>query len=143
MQAANPSLQLLMNLAKVNAVLSRRFDRLSAHGISFSDFMILYLLGQDISGKMRRTDLAEKIGLTQSGVTRMLVPLEKIGLIKREPSERDARVSYVALTPTGRHILEESMDTANVLSYEIIPLAKIKKSAAVTELLAELGGNIG
>src|ERR1700677_139705 len=101
MTAINKSLKLLMNLAKVNAVLSRRFDRLSAHGISFTDFMILYLLSQQPEGKMRRVDLAERIGLTSSGVTRMLVPLEKIGLVRREVSQRDGRVSYAMLTPVG------------------------------------------
>ena len=35
-----------MSPVRVNAILSRRFDKLSVHGISFSDFMILYLLGQ-------------------------------------------------------------------------------------------------
>ena len=84
MKAIDPSLLLLMNLSKVQSLLSRRFDRLSVHGIGFNDFMILYLLRQAPGEKMRRVDLADGIGLTSSGVTRMLVPMEKIGLIKRE-----------------------------------------------------------
>ncbi|NQX40750.1 hypothetical protein SAMN05421820_104155 [Pedobacter steynii] len=51
-----------MNLAKVQAVISRRFDRLNIHGIGFNDFMILYLLLQSAAGKMRRIDLADQIG---------------------------------------------------------------------------------
>src|ERR1700761_56291 len=112
MSKVDKSLKLLMNIAKVQAILSRRFDRLSVHGISFSDFMILYLLYQDGEEKMRRVDLADKIGLTSSGVTRMLVPLEKTGLIEREMSARDARVSYVLLTKAGRKIFEDALITA-------------------------------
>ena len=142
MQKIDPSLKLIMNLAKVNSLLSRRFDSLSAHGISFSDFMILFLLGQAPGGKMRRVYLADRIGLTSSGVTRMLVPMEKIGLVKREANERDARVSYVVLTATGRSIFEEAMVTAVFQAKDIIPPAKVKKVSDLSDLLAELGGNI-
>jgi DNA-binding MarR family transcriptional regulator len=139
MQAIEQSLQLLMNLSKVNSVLSRK---LTLHGLSFTDFMILYLVDQSAEGKMRRIDLADKIGLTASGVTRMLVPLEKIGVVKREANERDARVSFVMLTPAGQQLLEDAMVTANHLAKEIIPAAKVKKAGALMELLGELGGNI-
>ena len=142
MQKTDPSLKLLMNIAKAQSLLSRRFDSLSAHGISFSDFMILYLLSRAPGGKMRRVDLAEKIGLTSSGVTRMLVPMEKIGLIQREINERDARVSYAAITNTGSEILEDAMVTAIVKAKEIVPPATVKQFAALSELLAELGGNV-
>ena len=140
MQAIDQSLLILMNLSKVNSVLSRK---LTLHGLSFNDFMILYLLEQSPDEKIRRIDLADKIGLTASGVTRMLVPLEKIGIVKREANERDARVSYVMLTPAGRQIFEDAVVTANHMAQEILPAAKLKKANVLTELLAELGGNIG
>ena len=142
MQKIDPSLKLLMNLAKVQSLLSRRFDSLSAHGISFNDFMILYLLNQMPAGKMRRVDLADKIGLTSSGVTRMLVPMEKIGLIQRETNERDARVSYAAITETGKGILQDALVTAVFKAKEIIPPTNVKQLTVLSELLGELGGNI-
>lgn len=131
-----------MNLTKVQSVISRRFDRLSMHGIGFSDFTILYLLSKAGGEKMRRIDLAEKIGLTASGVTRMLLPLEKIGLIKRESNERDARISYVVLTDTGRQLLEDAHTTANAVAKEIVPLDKVKNMTSLLDLLSDLGGNI-
>jgi len=131
-----------MNLAKVQAAISRRFDRLNMHGIGFSDFMILYLLQESIDGKMRRIDLADRIGLTASGITRMLLPMEKIGLVTREANERDARVSYVVLTPAGRQLFEDAKLTAEALANEIIPKEKEKKLNPLTDLLAMLGGNI-
>ena len=142
MKAIDPSLKLLMNLAKVQALLARRFDRLSVHGIGFSDFMILYLLSQAQDEKMRRVDLADGIGLTSSGVTRMLVPMEKIGLIRREINERDARVSYVVLTDAGKTIFTDALKTAGYLAQEILPAAKAQKINALSEILGELGGNI-
>ena len=131
-----------MNLAKMQAVIARRFERLAVHGISFSDFLILYLLQQTPGQKLRRADLAEKIGLTPSGITRILLPMEKIGLVTREANERDARVSYAVLTTAGLQILEDAKSTANAVAKEIIPIENIKNNEPVWELTRLLGGTI-
>ena len=57
---------------------------------------------------MKRVELAERVGLTASGVTRMLGPMEKIGLVVKKATLRDARVSLVELTPSGLDILENA-----------------------------------
>lgn len=68
MHPLSPELAFFIHLAKAKTVLTRRFDnRLSFVGVSFSDFVILHLLATSPEGKVRRTDLAEMIGLTQSG----------------------------------------------------------------------------
>lgn len=131
-----------MNLAKAQAVISRRFDRLNVHGIGFNDLMILYVLQQSTDGKMRRIDLADQIGLTASGITRMLLPMEKIGLVTREANERDARVSYVVLTSAGKQLFEDAEKTASTLASEIVPALKPKDINLLTDLLSSLGGKI-
>ncbi|MBB6270648.1 DNA-binding MarR family transcriptional regulator [Pedobacter cryoconitis] len=138
----NSSLKVLMNLSKVQAVISRRFDRLNIHGIGFNDFMVLYLLQQSADEKMRRIDLADKIGVTASGITRMLLPMEKRGLLTRETNERDARVSYVVLTPAGKQLFENAEKTAKILAEEIIPAGKSKNMNLLSDLLIRFGGDI-
>ncbi|GAA3928409.1 MarR family winged helix-turn-helix transcriptional regulator [Chitinophaga oryziterrae] len=142
MSAVSHSLKFLMNLAKIQAVIARRFDKLSMHGIGFNDFLILYLLQQSPGEKLRRADLSEKVGLTASGITRMLLPMEKMGLIKREAHEWDARVSYVVLTAAGRQIYEDAKYTANAIAKEIIPVENLKNNQPVAELFKLLGGTI-
>lgn len=142
MSNINPSLKLLMNLFKIQAMMARRFDRLTVHGLGFNDFLILYLLQQVDGERMRPTDLAEKIGLTASGVTRMLLPMEKIGLIARQANERDARVSFVAITATGKRICEEATETANIIAKEIMPMEYSKNNHPLATLLKAMGGNI-
>jgi DNA-binding MarR family transcriptional regulator len=140
MASISPALEFFIHLAKAKTVVARRFDnRLSFNGLGFSDFVILYHLSQAQGEKMRRVDLAEKIGLTASGVTRMLLPMEKIGLVKRETSERDARVAYVTLAPGGKRLLEEGMDSAEVLSQDLLPLLQMKKMKEFNEVLTQLG----
>ncbi|MCE4066829.1 MarR family transcriptional regulator [Chryseobacterium gleum] len=131
----------LINLNKLQSVIARRFDSLGAHGLGLNDFVILYLLSSS-QGKMRRIDLAEKTGLTASGVTRLLNPLEKIGLVAREANERDARVSYVVITANGKKIFEEATLSAEYITKEILPSRKSKSLKTVNEFLFDLGGNI-
>ncbi|MFJ9696091.1 MarR family winged helix-turn-helix transcriptional regulator [Kitasatospora sp. NPDC101183] len=109
-----------LRLVRAQAALTKRFDAgLSRmHGVSLSDFTMLLHLGQAAGGRMRRVDLAEALGLTASGVTRGLAPLERIGLVSREAAARDARVTYAALTPTGRERLAEMLRTARHVAAE-------------------------
>ena len=88
----------------------------AVHGIGYVEFMVLQQLAQSPAGQMRRVDLANAIGRTASGVTRLLKPMEKIGLVQRGSSERDARVSLVALSAAGREKLEDALLTVNDLA---------------------------
>jgi DNA-binding MarR family transcriptional regulator len=121
--ATTSALEFCLALSRAAKVLSRRIDgRLgSLHGISFADFAILLQLGRAPGGRLRRIDLAEQLGLTASAVTRALIPLEKIGLVSRKADSNDARVSLASLTAAGRRILEESLETAEMLSRDIVP----------------------
>ena len=115
------SLRFCLALMRLMGRIYRRMDgKLGAlHGLSFVDFAVLLELSLHPHGKMRRVDLAETLSLTQSAITRILIPLEKIGVIKRESDPHDARVGYAAITAAGRRICRESLDTANDLAGDI------------------------
>lgn len=135
----SPSLQFFLNLSKLQAVMNRRFDS-GLGGLGLNEFIILLHLDQAPETKIRRIDLAEKIGLTASGVTRILLPMEKVGLVTKEVNEHDARVSLVALAPGGKRRLEETLERAELLSNELIPADRGSEIAALSKLLGNLGG---
>jgi DNA-binding MarR family transcriptional regulator len=135
------SVKLLFDLAKVQSVLSRRFDN-GLGGLGFNEFIILYQLSQAPGQQLRRIDLAEKIGFTPSGVTRVLLPMEKVGLIKSGSAENDARVRNVILAPGGQRRLSESMERAELLATEIFQASRIKKPETLSENLSSLAENI-
>lgn len=134
----NESLSLLFNLTKTQSILQRKFDRLSMHGLGYTDFMLLHLLASTSEQQMRRIDLASRIGLTPSGVTRLLSPLEKNGLVGRESNARDARVSYVVLTATGQRVYEEAKVTAEALANDILPKITANQLQAITALFKQI-----
>lgn len=112
--------ELVINIIKLQSEIQKRIgDSLSVHGISVSDYLVLYHLYQAPLQKLRRSDLASKVNLTPSGVTRLLNPLEKIGLVQKESNPRDARVSLVALTATGITVYQESTVSFEAASEKI------------------------
>jgi DNA-binding MarR family transcriptional regulator len=141
MKTTNTSVLFFLTMAKIQAMLSRRFDG-GLGGLGLNEFTILYALSQAPDEKLRRIDLAGKVGLTASGVTRILLPMEKIGLIKKETHAQDARVSFVSLAPGGKQKLIEAIERAELLAADIIPQGKIKKIEEFSELLNTLGGTI-
>lgn len=141
MTDVSPSLKLLLNLAVVQSSLSRKFDgKLGSLGLT--EFLILYHLAHAPGEKMRRIDLAESIGLTASGVTRLLAPMEKIGLVKREESPADARVSFVAIAKGGKTMLHESLENASALARTTLASATDSEVEKVSALLLKLGGTV-
>ncbi|MDT8446124.1 MAG: MarR family transcriptional regulator [bacterium] len=107
-----PSQDLVLSLHQMMTHLMKRIDRpLSAHGISFSEFLVLFQLSQAPNQTLRRLDLAEAIGMSASGVTRLLNPMEKNRLVQKESNPRDARVSLVQLSEAGQRIYQETLAT--------------------------------
>ncbi|MFI9159214.1 MarR family winged helix-turn-helix transcriptional regulator [Kitasatospora aureofaciens] len=133
-----------LRLVRAQTAVVKRFDSsLSGlHGVSLSDFTLLLHLAQAPGGRMRRVDLAEALGLTASGVTRGLAPLERIGLVTREAAARDARVAYAALTPTGRERLAEMLHTARQVAAEHFAPEQwsAEDLTQLSALLTRLGG---
>lgn len=136
------SLRFFLELAHIQAIMARRFDSRLGGGLGLSDFVILYHLSLAEDGKMRRVDLAEKIGLTASGITRQLAPMEKIGLIQREKDAHDARVSFVMLAPGGKRLLSERLEKAELLADEAIPSDLKDEIENLSEALTKLGASL-
>jgi len=139
MEKTSKTVKFLINLAKTQTILNQRFDR-GLGGLGFSEFLILFHLNEAEGQKMRRVDIADKIGITASGITRLLLPMEKIGLIKSGPNEQDARVRSVILAGAGKQKLTEALERIEFLASEIIPSDKGKKINDFSDFIVELGG---
>lgn len=131
-----------LRLARAHATLIGRFDRVlgNHHGISFGDFQLLRHLSAAPGGRLRRVDLAEQIGMSASGVTRTLLPLEKIGLVTRQPDPRDARVGYASITATGEELLINATVITDLVSSDLLSAADAQQLAGMAALLGQLAG---
>ena len=123
--------------------IERRLDKSlgAIRGISLAEYRLLRALGDAPGSQASRVDLADAVGLTPSGVTRALRPMEKLSIVSTVKSKRDARLAIAALTPAGRELLDDASgvvdDTMRAVLTRSPELAA--KLGEVTELLEELG----
>ena len=82
-----------------------------AHGLTINDYEVLLHLARAEGHRLRRVDLAERLLLTASGITRLLDGLERAGYVCKGQCESDARVTYAVLTDAGFAKLKEASDT--------------------------------
>jgi DNA-binding MarR family transcriptional regulator len=136
------NLKFFLDLNRVHAVISRQFDATlgGLHGIGLNDLQLLHTLEQAPEQRLRRIDLAQRLGVTASGVTWMLRPLIKRRLVISQPSESDARVAFAALTDSGRRLLSDAVPTARHLAGEVLEAHLGKQEVAnLAALMARLG----
>jgi DNA-binding MarR family transcriptional regulator len=109
------------------------------HGLTLNDYEALLHLSRAEEQSMRRVDLAERLLLTASGVTRLLDGLERAGLVDKARCQRDGRVTYAVLTRAGRAKLEAA-SCGHVAS--VRALFEARYSDEELEKLAELLGRL-
>lgn len=102
-----------VELLRAHAAITRIMESnlLAAHGLTLSDYEVLLHLAHADERRLRRVDLAQRILITQSGVTRLLEGLERSGLIERARSPDDRRAVYAQLTDAGHRKLAEAAMT--------------------------------
>lgn len=105
-----------------SAVISKHLDNSlgAIHGIGLAEYMVLLNLMKAPNHALRRIDIAEALARTASGITRMLMPMEKIGLVSKETNARDARVSLVKITPAGEDLFRNATVTLDAKSQSLL-----------------------
>jgi DNA-binding MarR family transcriptional regulator len=86
-------------------------DLRQEHGLSLGDYDVLLRLARAPGRRLRMTELADRVLLSPSGLTRMVDRLETEGLVQRDRFEGDARVTLARLTDRGRHLLRRAART--------------------------------
>ena len=119
------------------AVISKNLDNSlgAIHGIGLTEYMVLLHLMKAQNHALRRIDIADALARTASGVTRLLVPMERIGLVEKETNQRDARVSLVKITPAGEELFQNATLTVNEKSACILKNLAPKQAKTLLDLL--------
>jgi DNA-binding MarR family transcriptional regulator len=131
----------MARLLRTNAAVTRTLSAMlvADHGLTINDYEALLHLSHAEDCSLRRVDLAERLILTPSGVTRLLDGLERAGWVKKGACKSDARVSYAILTEKGRAKLERA-SRSHVL--QVRALFEERFSQDELETLAALLGRL-
>jgi DNA-binding MarR family transcriptional regulator len=132
------ALQELLGIRRTIALWESRVDAQLGghHGLSLSDFAALHQLAEAPMGRLRRVDLARAVALTPSGVTRLLGPLERRGIVSREADGHDARATYAVLTRSGKTLVKDATATVAVIAESILGSLGDRDRAAFAKLVA-------
>lgn len=74
-------------------------------GVELDNALLPLLVLVEMLGPIGVTELAERVGLTHSTVSRELAKLERQGLISRRPAPHDQRSSHAVVTEAGERIV--------------------------------------
>jgi DNA-binding MarR family transcriptional regulator len=82
-----------------------------AQGLSFNQFEVLVWLRLAGEQGVRMSDLASRVVLSPSGVTRAVDQLERKGLVERRVFEGDKRGQLATITAEGRALLRKATES--------------------------------
>jgi DNA-binding MarR family transcriptional regulator len=101
--------RLLLLHAHVESKLATALQR--RHGIGLSEFRALGHLAASPTSELRMQELADKVGLNQSSVTRLVARLNAADFAYRDLCPDDKRGVYTVITETGRARYAEASRT--------------------------------
>jgi DNA-binding MarR family transcriptional regulator len=81
------------------------------HDLPLGAYDVLLRLARAPDGALRMTDLAERVLLSPSGLTRLVDRLAAKGLVERRSDPEDARAALASLTSKGRTVLRGAART--------------------------------
>ncbi len=142
-QTSSPEITAFARLMRAQALLRRELQTevLSPHGLTINDFECILHLSREEGLRLRRIDLAERLTLSPSGVTRLLDGLQAAGLVEKALCSSDARVTYAVLTDAGVAMLEElRADHVELLRSLFRDSLGDDEIAQLSELLGRLPG---
>ncbi len=89
--------------SRLTAQLDAELER--DYGLGLTSYEVLMNLADAPAGRMRMSELAQRLLLSRSGITRLADRLVSKGLIERERCSDDGRGYNAQLTATGRELV--------------------------------------
>lgn len=103
-----------------------------------------YLFQHLLQGPVRVGELAEKLGMTAQGASKLVIELERLGYVERRGDPADGRNRYVALTARGHDGIAAGRAARAAITAELRAVlgepAAAELIAALQQLAAHSGG---
>jgi DNA-binding MarR family transcriptional regulator len=100
-------------MLQAHAAVTRKLDAQmqAEHGLSVSAYEVLMFLADAAGHRLRMSEIADRVLLSRSGLTRLVDRLVALDLVRRNACADDGRGSYAELTPTGLKRVEAARRT--------------------------------
>ncbi|WP_246064262.1 MarR family winged helix-turn-helix transcriptional regulator [Nonomuraea longispora] len=101
----------MLQRAQVRITRHLEAELLVAHDLPLASYDVLMQLAEAPERRLRMNDLAGRVLLSRSGLTRLIDRLQRDGLVAREACADDARGLFAVLTERGASRLAEATPT--------------------------------
>lgn len=101
----------MLQQAQVRITRVLETDLLVEHDLALASYDVLTQLSESPDRRLRMNDLADRVLLSRSGLTRLVDRLQRDGLVEREACASDARGLFAVLTDDGAVRLAEATPT--------------------------------
>lgn len=113
-------------MRKIHSGLQERAPGFDREAVGPGGGIVLMTLAD--AGRISLNELTKRVARDKSQMTRMIRSLENKGLVRREVSADDGRVSLISLTPKGSEIVGELMQTvAEVIGEILEPISESER----------------
>lgn len=123
-----------------HAFLQKKNDMLAQYGITSSQNKVMLCLW-DNDG-LSQSDILKQMDIKASSLSKLIEPLEKKNLIKREECETDCRIKRVYLTESGKELEKKSMEVIYKLEEELIKDFNLEEKRELLDYLNRILNNI-
>ena len=120
--------------AALTGVVNRELE--ATAGMPITWFELLIRLARSPDQRLRMSELAGQVGLSHSGLTRLVDRVIEAGLVRREACPEDRRGAFAVLTPAGDSALDAALEDhlASIDRHLVAPLGP-EGLATLTDLL--------
>jgi DNA-binding MarR family transcriptional regulator len=120
-----PAMVAVTSIMRAQQILMARLNELlRPHALTFPRYEALMLLVFSRAGALPLGRIGERLQVHPTSVTNTIDGLERLGLVRREPSERDRRQTLAVLTPQGRAVAARATRALNAASFATAPLER-------------------
>lgn len=142
----NPSpIAIVGRLSRLSRVAERKIEEnFKKYGLQGGTYDLLATLrrnGEPFS--LTPTLLQAEMMLSSGATTYRIDLLEKRGLLERKPDPSDRRGTLVSLTPAGKKLADEVVETHLAAEHEFLSSLTEKQKADLAELLGQLAQAVG
>jgi DNA-binding MarR family transcriptional regulator len=95
--------------ARISVALER--DLVDEHALPLIEYEVMVQLLDAPERRLRMTELADRVLLSRSGLTRLVDRMEREGLLTREECTTDGRGTFAVLTEAGTRRLHQASST--------------------------------
>lgn len=130
-----PSMVAVTSIMRAQQILMTRLNELlRPFDLTFPRYEALMLLTFSREGVLPLGKIGERLQVHPTSVTNTIDGLERLGLVRREPSERDRRRILAVLTPAGRERAARATTALNQARFATSPLEDAELDALSTAL---------